>query len=567
LLSSSYDYYHNLLHDAVDLGANTIYAKTLLPPEFYRALQRINKDYSDTPLFLIQGVTALSTYTNKDYNSEAGIEALFNGAVSTLCAVHGDGSVAESDIRDMAVYFVDVSPYTLGYVMDVELSVNQLRNLAKTEAFTGTYYNAGTGATAYIAKVMEKLQSAAKGTYDEIISIGVKTAPEILGGCSWSTENTIDINTISCSDEVKSGFFQTIDLTLSSEAFNLAKVNYSNRKEVKQFLNFISDVKNALTMNTIATGIGLSTEVGGYTEKEQGNGIVDMLEAVQKGGYMGAVIADINDNWLSISDEDYPFISPESNKRLWKNVMEPSENTGIISIESSQPKESGLELADDDRLQKLSIYSNECYVYLTAQLLDDIDYVNEEMFIGIDTYQRNDGEYFYAANYTSTSLSGMEFVIRFSNKRTAALYVTENYDKNAGTYSSKESYTAVYNKVIDLTYGSFSTGDGLFYQTGSNIFIRIPWAALNVTDPSQKVVINHPEALGSGAKAKTVQTNGFLFSFLISDKMSKDELYLFPNTKQDPGYKVYKWKNWEEVTYETRRKDSFDIIQNFFQTH
>lgn len=137
---------------------------------------------------------------------------------------------------------------------------------------------------------------------------------------------------------------------------------------------------------------------------------------------------------------------------------------------------------------------NEGYFYLSAQLLTEIDYTTEQLFIGIDTYQRNDGEYYYSSEYTPTALSGMEYVLRFDGRQEAGLYVTAAYDRSRGAYVTQESYSGDYHLVSPLSYGGFSSGDHQFYQTGSTIYIRLPWSWLNVTDPSQRIVLNNAGA-------------------------------------------------------------------------
>jgi hypothetical protein len=116
--------------------------------------------------------------------------------------------------------------------------------------------------------------------------------------------------------------------------------------------------------------------------------------------------------------------------------------------------------------------------------------------------------------------------------------------------------------VSKLNYGGFSIGDNQFYQTGSTIYIRIPWSWLNVTDPSTKIVLNDAGTLGD--QAKTVSTNGAIVSVLIADKATKDQLYLFPQTKQDPSYKTFKWDAWEKCEYSLREKEGYAILAKYF---
>ena len=116
--------------------------------------------------------------------------------------------------------------------------------------------------------------------------------------------------------------------------------------------------------------------------------------------------------------------------------------------------------------------------------------------------------------------------------------------------------------MTKLNYGGFRSGDNQFYTTGTTTYIRIAWSLLNVTDPSQKLVINNNGKLSN--QVKTTQTNGFLLSLMIADKSTKDLLYMFPEAKKDPGYKTFKWSTWEEVTFEYREKDGFSTLKKYY---
>jgi hypothetical protein len=118
--------------------------------------------------------------------------------------------------------------------------------------------------------------------------------------------------------------------------------------------------------------------------------------------------------------------------------------------------------------------------------------------------------------------------------------------------------------VSKLNYGGFTRGENQFYQTGSTIYIRIPWSWLNVTDPSSKIVLNDDGDLDN--QAKTVSTNGAIVSALIADKATKDQLYLFPETKHDPSYKTFKWNAWEKCEYSLREKEGYAILTKYFSS-
>ena len=121
-----------------------------------------------------------------------------------------------------------------------------------------------------------------------------------------------------------------------------------------------------------------------------------------------------------------------------------------------------------------------------------------------------------------------------------------------------------FDTVATLTYGGFSSGDNQFYQTGTTIYVRIPWTWFNVTDPSKKLVINDKN--GKGDQMTSLSTNGILLSVMIGEKESGDLLYAFPEDKRSPGYKVFEWETWDEVLYTFRPKKSFEAVKNYFIT-
>jgi hypothetical protein len=322
-----------------------------------------------------------------------------------------------------------------------------------------------------------------------------------------------------------------------------------------------------LTSPVLASGVSFSDVNAVYdqnavSEAQQGEWLTSALKAAKESGILGATVYDLNDTWADVDDDMRFFTSSASNSYLWHNTCDRKQMTGLIALDSVMPETPGLVLSDDDLAQAVSMYSDAGYLYITLQLLEEIDYKENAMFIGLDTFQRNDGEYYYADDFTANSLSGMEYSLRFESKQNAALYVIETYDRSKGSAYTKESYTGDYNKVADLSYGGFPSGDTQFYQTVSTIYIRRPWSLLNVSDPSKKLVINDTSFKEN--TAKTVTTNGVLVSVMIGERKEGDVMYAFPVDKHDPGYKVFQWDKWETVKYTSRRKESFELLKQFY---
>ncbi|MDD6095783.1 MAG: hypothetical protein PUC29_08585 [Clostridia bacterium] len=549
--SRNYSFYQSLVDEAVKIGANCIYAKDILPPEFYRAVHANNSGTNAAKIYIIQNIK-LSGDSDGKYVTER--------IKSAVDALHGNGSVTDGDGEQKSTYFIDVSDYVLAVTAEVS-------QMPQDYSFSGAYAE-GERETGFSAFLYDTLQSCAVDSYGYLVPVGIYEEASLIQGSGMEENGAYSLNGIVTDKACKEGYFFTctdfegISALMSSNESGLAD------KSDKYAYTFEA-LNKAANGRLFVCGVGVSSADGmgqraAVTEKAQGQRTAAMLKSADSAGVLCAVAADLNDDWSAVSHEMYPFTVTLENNHLWQNTADPAQTTGFVAFDAEAPEETGINLADDDRVQMLSLSSNEGYFYITAQLLTEIDYTAEKLFIGIDTYQRNDGEYYYSKEYTPTALSGMEFVISFDDKREAALYVVSSYDRNSGSYATKESYSGAYSLVSKLTYGGFSSGDNQFYQTGSTVYIRIPWTWLNVTDPSQKIVLNNEGELSG--QAKTVTTNGAVVSVLIADKQTKDQLYLFPETKQDPAYKTYKWSTWDTVSYNMREKESFALIRSYFSS-
>lgn len=547
--SRNYTYYENLVAETVKIGANCIFAKDILPPEFYRAVYANNSKSKSSVIYIIQNIAL------PDTSDEAKIKKTLKSALDIL---HGNGSYTSDGNGGEATYFIDVSDYLLAVTAGNTDSTDDYK-------YSGKYAN-GSGAEGLSALIYDTLQYYSEDSYGYYIPIGIYSEAALISGSGLEIDGAYDLNGIVSDNKLNSDYFFTCVSLDSVTQLILSAADKLAEKNDKYAYTF--DVLNkASNGRLLISDVGVSSANGfgnraATTEKSQGQQTVALLKSADGAGVLCAVAADLNDDWSAVSDEMYPYTVPLENNYMWHNVSDTAQTTGFIALDATAPAETGINMADDDRVQMMSLSSNESYFYITVQLLTEIDFNTEQFFIGIDTYQRNDGEYYYSSEYTPTALSGMEFVLRFDSKQNAGLYVISSYDRSRGSYATKESYTGNYNLVSELTYGGFSSGDSQFYQTGSTVYVRIPWSWLNVTEPSGKIVINNEGEIAD--QAKTVSTNGAIVSILIADKQSKDQLYLFPETKQDPAYKTYKWASWEKVSYIIREKESFTLIKNYF---
>lgn len=539
--SRNYTYYQSLIDEAVKLGANALYVKDMLPPEFYRAVYARNTGAGAEPLYVIQNVALAGD------EPETTVRTRLQAAVDAL---HGQGSFRPTGSNEDCSYFIDLSGYLLGMTVSA----------AETPAaltYSGQYAS-GSGVGGFAALVYDVLQTQAGGTYGGRIPVGVQIPAARIAGSALADADAYALRELIADATCREQYAFT---AVSLDSLRAARPAEEPDAETLRALNV------ATGQRLLLTGLGTSSAVGqgaraAITEKTQGQQTVELLRTAHAAGVLAAVAADLNDDWSAVSAEYAPFTVPLDNNPLWQNGADPAQNTGLVALDAAAPTQTGINLADDDRVQMLSLSSGAGYFYITAQLLTEIDHSTEQLFLGIDTYQRNDGEYYYSKGFTSTALSGMEFVLRFENKQEAGLYVMASYDRSQGAYATRESYSGEYHLVSRLSYGGFSTGDHQFYQTGSTVYIRLPWSWLNVTDPSQRIVLHNEGALAG--QAKTVSTNGAIVSVLIADRQTGDQLYLFPETKQSPAYKTLQWSTWDTAAYTLREKDGYVLVKSYF---
>ncbi len=564
--SRDFTYYENLISNASDLGVNCIEAKELLPPEFYAAVSRNNKNEEKQKIYIIQRVKKPDGLEPKDYLTDNGLELWKNSVQTAVNALHGN-TYAESEKTGKVSYFIDVSDSVLSVIVDPELTAENIREIGNLPSYSykGKYVTESQGVNGFAAFLYDAAQTVSYDSYGYYTPVSVSSDMNMvkglsfvkdsdaysLGGYASSECEEYAFNNIVLDPDVIGNFGKASDTVYSRYSAVMREITKSSSDVLVSGVTF-SDVNGMFRQTAV-------------TESDQGSAITDALRAIRENRLLGAVIYDLNDSWSAVGDDMAKVSGSPQDAQLWHNTCDSAQMTGVLALDSVMPETPGLVLSDDDLVQAVSMNSDEGYMYITLQLFQEISYKENTMFVGIDTYQRNDGEYFYAKDFTPNSLSGMEYTIRFEDKQKAALYVTPAYNRNRGSAVTKESYSGAYDKVADLTYGGFTTGDTQFYQTGSTVNIRLPWTWLNVAEPPKKLVINDQSL--DKPLAKTITTNGALISVMVGARKDGDLLYAFPVDKHDPGYKVFSWNKWETVNYSIRQKESFSILKQYFSSN
>lgn len=577
--------YREYLGGIAEMGGNCVRVYDRMPPEFYRALSEHNRSDPAHPLCFLQSIVPPDTVNGAEALGEAPLEELRRAAAQTVDAVHGKATVPSADGESLE-YIVDASAYLIGYLVEPDLSSSTVAALNKAYpgyTYAGEYVSSsGNAAEGLSALLCDHVYQYQQERYGYVSPVGAAGSAALYPAVRWHEgEVSFDTDRLEASAKTGGSFFVAYSLQPQDTALlgnTAAFADYTDSAGSFPYGGYVRDFRAAQTAHPLLIDrFGLSTNtnafeketsVNGLSETEQGEGLVRMLKAIQAEDVLGGLISDYDDNWSACSEELEPYTLPYKDNPLWQNALDAAQNTGVLAVEPKKSGDIALSLKDNDRLQELQVSYDAAYIYLTVMLDREVDYDAEQLFLGLDTYQRNNGEYLYDPAYFATSLSGMEYVVKFESKNTAAIYVVPSYNRHNGGYASKESYTGAFDYIAQLTYGAFDTAGTNFYQTGSTIHLRLPWSLLNVTDPSRMTVISDErpaeEIAGDAFGLQTTGTDGFLFSLLIADKETKDSLYLFPLDKQASGYKTFRWSTWEAVSYTLRQKSSCKILARYF---
>ncbi len=573
----NYGYYKELLEQAVEMGVNTVRVYELAPPEFYRALFEINQN-SDDKLYLIQTIKGMVADTQEEWQKT--IDTI-------MSSIHGNGETKNDSTdegqEDILKYRHDVSEYLLSYVLDISPSGEELQTLSNQgETYDGNYVSSMEGIGSLYAKRLDYIYKKCSENYGGLVPVGMHVNVENLESAFWNEDNyngVVKLSSLQLNQDVQQYYYVSTKLNVTDNILNnnLNKfVGFTDSQGNFNYGSYVEYVKEKVSpYGLMIDGFGISTNANiyatngiysGLDETQQGEIIVRMLDAILTNGCMGGIISDLNDSWSAVSDEAKASIVPLTNNPLWHDLGDPAQTTGILAVKAEEKEDVGLELKDFEVMRKMQLSVNPEYLYVTVALEKEIDYTANELIVGLDTYERNNGEYFYNKGYFANSLSGMEYIIKITSAKDAALYVCSSYARGQETVSSTESYDGKWTKVMDLTYGNFSTSTSQFFIGSTNVRIRIPWTALNVTDPSQRVVIEQKTPF-DGIQYKTTITNGFIPSLFVGNRESGDTEYIFPLSKDAVGYKTYKYETWKEVDYTVERKGSFGTIQAYLKSY
>lgn len=581
--------YRRFLSEIGAMGGNCVRVYDLMPPEFYRALYEYNLKNPDNNIYFIQSIITPDNIVDGEALTELSQTGLKQNIEYVVDALHGRADVPDVGSRKGGIYIQDVSSFLLGFLIETDTDAKTVSALNRSNpgyVSNGQYLSSSKGAAeGLIAMLCDYTYNYQQTAYGYISPVGAEGNAALAPSLPWSPAggDLLDLGSLKASEATQGSFFVSYALQPHDNALVSNVPAFSGYKDSGGSLPYGGYLETFLGSRinhpVLIDRLGISTNfnafeketsVNGLSETKQGEELIRMLRAVGRQKCLGGLISNYNDVWSVCSQEYAPYTLPLSDNPLWQNTLDMAQTDGVCAMEPLTASDIGMSIRDADRMREMQINHDAAYIYITLMLDGDIDYDKEQLIIGLDTYQRNNGEYLYDPGYFATSLSGMEYVIKFESKNSASLLVVPDYNRENGRYASRERYTGRFEHIFRMVYGSFSTSGTNFYQAGTTIHIRIPWNLLNFANPAKRLVFSDSRPAGQIADdafgVQTTATDGILFSVLIADKKTGDSMYLFPLNKQSSGYKKYVWDTWDNVDYTFRQKDSVKLLSQFFNS-
>jgi hypothetical protein len=356
---------------------------------------------------------------------------------------------------------------------------------------------------------------------------------------------------------------------------------------------------------------------GGHDERRQGEMVSSLLNAIHENGYAGGVVFEFMDEWFKGTWSATPLTIPRERGRLWFNAESPEVSYGVIANRPFTPVR-----VDGDRsdwapltgtsgrgtrggvgwtaLRELRVTSDEGYLYVLVRTEGGPsapDWTETSLRLAIDTYAPNRGVTRLPEPGAATVATGVEFVVDLRGPGASFVKVAAPYEPYAAIESGPIASPPIVRDgtvqfvplmfetnrerigrdgtryppiAVDrgaLRYGSLDP-DASDFDTRTDVSIgaaqgtielRLPWALLNVTDPSAHRVL-HQESKHA-PPLDTIATEGFrIYAFAADPQHPKrNPLSRLPATGVTAP--LYTWAPWEAPKFRTEPKAGVATIR------
>lgn len=359
---------------------------------------------------------------------------------------------------------------------------------------------------------------------------------------------------------------------------------------------------------------------GGHDEQAMAAIDARLTRDIRASGAAGAIIFAWTDEWFKRNWAVMDLELPEERNRLWLNVMDAEQQYGILGQYAGAPGERP-ELGGDairwgrmvplasgrGPLRTLRAGADAAYLYLALQFEPAaVDWARDALAVAIDTYRPDRGQ-FALPDSLLTGEIGFEFLLTLAGPVDGHLRVVPSYNPFAGRAAilNGDDFGQFHRRPATLGVEADGRFDELFMITNRARYgrdggfwpaqgvdrgrlrfgtaqastlsdwymdsaaglveIRIPWALLNVTDPSSHTVLLDSPGQ-TGGEFGTASTDGFrIGAVLYREGKPTTVRAALPEAAggrwRAADFTPYAWPGWEQPTSHGRLKPVYDSLR------
>ncbi len=487
--SLSFDQYLDWLIQIGNMHANVIRLYTILPPDFYKALNYYNEHYARQPLYVLHGVWAKippkHNYFDPVYTNE-----FMHEIKDVIDVIHGNAVLKPKPGKASGTYATDISPYVAGLLLGREWEPDAVyqtvRKNSQQNHYNGVFISLprGNPMEVWLARMLDFAVQYETQTYQTQRPVSfVNWLPlDPMYHNSEFIENKkvreydndlmqVDFSRFHATGLFKAGLYAAYHAYPYYPDFIYLDKKYRNatRNGISDhYFAYLKDLKNhnqglplVIAEYGLPTSRGISHfapsdfNQGGHSETGQAVKSLKLTRDILRAGCGGAVYFEWIDEWFKHNWLVMDFEIPFEDRKLWHNMENPEQNFGIIAMESKKIQIDG-QTDDWKPLKplentggKIFAAADPTYFYIAAQL-DNVDWSQNNVYIALDTYDKEKGDHRLPFS-GKTFERGFEFLVQFQNPDHAKILVDEPYSV----------FTDIYNDYIPV-YASKPNANGRF---------------------------------------------------------------------------------------------------------
>lgn len=343
-------------NDIVEMGANTINASTIFDSDFYDAFYQHNTN-NEEPLYLIQGVKVADDagLTEKDGYDKNFYDALKKDVKAVVDIIHGRKIILSNKIKGTGFYRHDISKWVVGYVIGEEWEKEVVKYTDKNdmhdEKFNGDFIeitNQGSRFEVLIAKVMEQMIGYETRKYKTQRPISFDSHPSMdpfnyqeVYAAQMNKYNNLSIEHFEPKENYKANVFASyqfqylpdnildaLSTDMSSHIDELKNGGTLGYYELLHKYHSVPVIISAFSVPSVRTTLrGRS-----YTEKEQGEELVNWLKRFNGLGYGGVIISSWQDVWDRRAFHTSYAVNLNESYR-WHDRLTETQHMGLLSFD------------------------------------------------------------------------------------------------------------------------------------------------------------------------------------------------------------------------------------------